>query len=92
MPGVTGSLFVLAAGGILDFAVLDDPVKGLDVPVIGIVLMGIGALLLVLSVGREIYRRNFVDVRVVQSGPVDSRAYREQPTERIEQRGRRNGF
>jgi hypothetical protein len=90
MPGVTGSLFLLAAGGILDYSVTGDPVTGLDVPVIGIILMALGAALLAFSLGREIYRRNFIDERVVREVPVERRVYREGPTERIERRdGRR---
>jgi hypothetical protein len=91
MPGVTGSLFLLAIGGILDFSVHKN-VSGLDVPVIGIILMGIGALILVLSVGREIYRRNFLETRVVRDVAVERRAYRERPTQRIDQRERRDDF
>jgi hypothetical protein len=92
MPGVTGSLFLLAAGGILDFSVLGNPVSGLNVPVIGIILMGIGALILAMSVGREIYRRNFLETRVVRDVAVERRAYRERPTQRIDHRERRDDF
>jgi hypothetical protein len=88
MPGVTGALFLLAAGGILDFSITGDPVSGLDVPVIGIILMGIGALILVMSVGREVYRRNFAEQRVVRDVPVERRVYRERPTQRIDRRER----
>lgn len=43
------SLFLLAAGAILSFAVQTDAISGIDLVVVGYILMAVGAVGLVLS-------------------------------------------
>ncbi|MEY2461375.1 MAG: hypothetical protein QOG30_3205 [Acidimicrobiaceae bacterium] len=77
--GIGTSLFLIATGAILDFAIHPTNTHGFDINTIGVILMVVGALGLVLSLifwnswggfgGRRTY---------VEDGPVVRRTYRDE--------------
>ncbi len=74
--GIGISVFLLAVGAILAFAV-DASVSGLDLDTIGVILMIVGAIGLVTTMaifGRDSYgRRSVVTDTYVDEGPVGRR-------------------
>ena len=75
--GIGASIFLLAVGAILAFAVNETSIAGIDITVIGFILMaaGILGLILFLVVWGPRSRRGapVVEERVVRNDPVDPR-------------------
>jgi Na+/phosphate symporter len=66
--GIGGSVFLLAVGAILTFAVKDSTVAGIDLSVVGIILMLCGVLGIVLEVALFAPRRRRRSVTAVDDG------------------------
>lgn len=74
--GIGASIFLLAVGAILAFAVHETTVAGIDINVIGFILMAAGLLGLILFLviwGPRNRRGGVVEERVVRDDPVDPR-------------------
>lgn len=74
--GIGASIFLLAVGAILAFAVHQTTVAGIDISVIGFILMAAGVLGLILFLvvwGPRNRRGAVVEERVVRDEPVDPR-------------------
>jgi hypothetical protein len=70
MPGIGGSLFLIALGAILKWAVTVDNPHGFNVNTAGVILMIVGAVGLVVSLVWMFSRRR---TDVVQEGPAGAR-------------------
>jgi len=70
--GIGASVFLLAAGAILTFALENDAVEGIDLDVVGIILMIAGAIGLFMFAAVWGRRDRYVD-RTVERGPVVER-------------------
>lgn len=72
---IGGSLFLIAVGAIVKFAVTDK-VHGIDLPVVGVILMIVGAVVLLFELTMFASRRRTVVTRgrgvTYVSGPADS--------------------
>ena len=77
--GIGASIFLLALGAILAFAVKDSTVAGLDLSVVGIILMLCGVLGIVLEVALFSPRRRRRSVTAVDDG-VQERVVRREDT------------
>jgi len=64
--GIGTSIFLIAVGAILKFAVTDT-VSGIDLATVGVILMIVGLVLTLLMLGRA--RRGVVQDRVVERDP-----------------------
>lgn len=78
--GVGTSLFLIAVGAVLDFAIHPTNTHGFDINTIGVILMLVGALGLVLSLIFWSSWGGFGGRRttVVDDGPVVRRTYRDE--------------
>ncbi|MBF9069127.1 DUF6458 family protein [Streptacidiphilus fuscans] len=73
--GIGGCILVFAAGAVLAFGV-DWHVKGVDLPVVGVILM-VAGLLGLITYGALFHRRRFLGDRVADSEIVEERHYRD---------------
>ena len=71
--GIGASVFLLAVGAILTFALENDFVEGIDLDVVGIILMAAGAIGLFMFAAVWGRRDRVVDRTVVDRGPVVER-------------------
>jgi hypothetical protein len=73
--GIGGCILVFAAGAVLAFGV-DWHVKGVDIPVVGVILM-IAGLLGLLTYGAVFRRRRVLTDRSLDTEIVEERRYRQ---------------
>jgi hypothetical protein len=76
--GIFGSIVLLAVGAILAFAVSVDT-SGVNIHMVGDILLAAGALGLIVSVALVYHRRITVDHRAVPPSAVEERHYYDGP-------------